>query len=105
MKRRMGIAALLLAAAALRLGALADPVGATAYFAQSSATWLWAVIGGGGGVSTGTVAGQPASLYGVVGQPVVGSASGAWTVDAGFLIAAEQPFYYAPFTSRSSQAY
>ena len=105
MKRRIGIAALLIAAAAFRLGALADPVGATAYFVQSSTTWFWAVISGGGGVSTGTVGGQSASLYGVIGQPVVGRASGAWTVDAGFLIAADQPFYYAPFTSRNSQAY
>ncbi|GIW07760.1 MAG: hypothetical protein KatS3mg060_2565 [Dehalococcoidia bacterium] len=105
MKLRIGIAALLVAAAAFRLGALADPAGATAYFVQSGTTWLWAVIGGGGGVSAGTVGGQAASLYGVVAQPIVGRTSGAWTVDAGFLIAADQPFYYAPFMSRNSQAY
>ncbi|MCS6800400.1 MAG: hypothetical protein RMM58_07820 [Chloroflexota bacterium] len=104
MKIRLGIAALLLAAAVFRLGALADPAGAAAYFVQGSAAWLWAVVSGGGGVSTGTAGGQPASLYGVIGQPIVGRTSGAWTVDAGFLIAAEQPFYYLPFTSRGVSA-
>lgn len=104
MNVRLGIAALLLLAAAVRFATLAEPAGATAYFVQSSAAWLWAVVSGGGGVSTGTASGQPASLYGVVGQPLLGRTSGAWTVDAGFLIAAEQPFYYVPVTARNAAA-
>jgi hypothetical protein len=104
MNVRLGLAALLLLAAAFRFGSLAEPAGATAYFVQSSATWLWAVVSGGGGISTGTASGQPASLYGVIGQPLLGRTSGAWTVDAGFLIAAEQPFYYVPVTSRNVSA-
>ncbi|MCL6648922.1 MAG: hypothetical protein K6U89_11375 [Chloroflexi bacterium] len=94
---RFGVVGLILALALLRLAVMGLPASGSSYFAP-----LWAVISGGGGTSGGAVGGQTVSLYGVIGQPVLGRSSGTWTVDAGFLFAAEQPFIFAPFTTKGA---
>ena len=98
MRVRFGVVGLILALALLRLAVMGLPASGSSYFAPP----LWAVISGGGGTSSGAVGGQTVSLYGVIGQPVLGRSSGAWTVDAGFLFAAEQPFIFAPFTTKGA---